>query len=63
MERNDYTRDQLLEVLESYHGMITRNYKLYGNKYDRAILSDLESSLRFVLKKNGINVNKYGKEV
>ena len=46
---NEYTREQLLSVLESYSKMIKRN----GKDYPTVTLDDIEKSLEYVLEKNG----------
>ena len=46
MTDTKYTRDELLEILRSYHRMIERS----GNEFPTAVLSDIEKSIEHVLK-------------
>ena len=46
MTDNRYTRDELLEILRSYHRMIQRS----GKEFPAVVLSDIEKSIEHVLK-------------
>lgn len=48
-EDTNYTRDQLLDVLESYARMIERNRATYPT----VLIDDLDKSIQHVLKQNG----------
>ncbi len=48
MRKNAYTKETLLGVIESYLKQIERS----GKEYPTAVLSDLETSMRYVLKVN-----------
>lgn len=45
-----YSRKQLLQIIYSWKTMIERN----GKKWPEACLHDLESSINFVLQKEGV---------
>lgn len=49
MKTIEYSREDLLDVLKSYRGMIER----YGTEYPTVCLSDLYASITYVLKRNG----------
>lgn len=46
-KENNYSRETLLDVLFSYKKMIERN-----KEFPTALISDLETSINFVLNKN-----------
>ncbi len=49
MKNSEYTREDLLEIMNDYRIMIELNAK----KYPTALLSDLYASLTYVLKESG----------
>lgn len=49
---NVYTRETLLDVLESYARMIKRENS-NGNEYAVVVLDDIRASIEFVLSRNG----------
>lgn len=46
MNKNDYTINDFLDILESYRKMILRS----GKEYPGVVLSDIEASTRGILK-------------
>lgn len=53
MANADYTREQLLDVLESYTRMIQRN-----KDYPSVLIDDLEKSIQAVLQANGRTIQE-----
>ena len=51
MKKEDYTKDVLLDIIGSYLRQIERG----GKEYPTVVLSDLEMSMKFVLRKNEYN--------
>ena len=49
MNRNNYTKEQLLDVIGSYLGMIIHS----GDEFPAVVLSDIKASCKAVLKANG----------
>lgn len=58
MKKEEYTKEVLLDVMGSYLGQINRS----GKEYPTAVLSDLQASIKFVLKVNGYD-GKYKNEL
>jgi hypothetical protein len=53
MRESEQSREVLLGIIESYLKQIRRN----GKQYPSATLSDLEASIKSVLKRNGREYN------
>lgn len=51
MKKDDYTKDVLLDVLGSYLRQISRS----GEQYPTVVLSDIQDSIKSVLKVNEYN--------
>lgn len=51
MKKDDYTKDVLLDVLGSYLRQISRS----GEQYPTVVLSDIQDSIKDVLKVNEYN--------
>lgn len=51
MKKEDYTKDVLLDVLGSYLRQISRS----GEEYPTVVLSDIQGSIKAVLKANEYN--------
>lgn len=51
MKKDDYTKDVLLDVLGSYLRQISRS----GEQYPTVVLSDIQDSIKVVLKVNEYN--------
>lgn len=58
MEKEDYTKEVLLDVIGSYLRQISRS----GKEYPTVVLSDLQASMKFILKVNGYD-GKYKDEL
>ena len=58
MEKDDYTKEVLLDVIGSYLRQISRN----GEMYPTVVLADLETSMKYILKVNEYN-GKYKDEL
>lgn len=54
----NYTRDDLLEVLQGYARMIERD----NGQYPAVVLDDIYHSVKHVLKENGIDLDVLGRE-
>lgn len=51
MKKEDYTKEVLLDVIGSYLRQMSRS----GKEFPEVVLSDLRSSMKFVLKTNEYN--------
>ena len=58
MKKEDYTKEALLDVIGSYLRQISRD----GGMYPTAVLSDLEVSMKYILRVNEYN-GKYKDEL
>ena len=56
--KREYTTEELLDVMGSYLRQISN----WGEEYPEVVLSDIKSSIRFVLKINGYD-GKYKDEL
>lgn len=50
--KRNYTREELLDVMASYLRQIEND----NGKHPTAVISDIEASINFVLKMNGIEI-------
>ena len=52
--KRNYTRGELLDVMASYLRQIEND----NGKHPTAVISDIEASIKFVLKMNGIEIKE-----
>ena len=52
--KRNYTRGELLDVMASYLRQIEND----NGKYPAAVINDIEASISFVLKMNGIKIKE-----
>lgn len=52
--KRNYTREELLDVMASYLRQIEND----NGKHPTAVINDIEASINFVLKMNGIEIKE-----
>lgn len=56
MKRNKLnTRDELLDIIKTYHIMILR----HGKEFPAVVIDDIEKSILHVLQNNGVHTDVY----
>lgn len=51
MKKEEYTKEALLDIMGSYLRQISRS----GGEYPTVVLSDIQTSIKYILRKNDYN--------